>query len=320
MTLARIIKNWNYVDLMRQTPSNSGRWDGVQFTEQPLEVCDYLIVCNHLEQDVNVVCPAESVWGIVQEPPVPEYLWLRKGFEDFSRIYTPDVSLSGPRYHHSHGALAWHVNKTYDELKACPIPEKVKVFSSVNSNKSVRPGHQFRLTFLELLKSRIDQGFDLWGRGFQPLEDKWEGLAPYRYSLAVENCSTPHYWTEKLADCFLSWTMPIYYGATNIFDYFPQESIIWVDISRPEEALDTNRQAVASDLWLRNREAIAYARELILDKYQFFPFFARRIDEVKNSNGNHTQAKKVFLPALLPPGAKKKSVIKKIMAFVRKLI
>jgi len=318
MTIIRILKNWNWPDLMRQTPSCSGKWGDLQFTEQLTEVCDYLIVCNHLEQDINVVCPTEAIWGIVQEPPVPEYLWLREGFKDFSRVYTPDISLNGLRYHYSHGALPWHVNKTYDELKACPVPEKVRSFSSVTSNKSARPGHQLRMSFLDSLKLKINTDIDLWGRGFRPLDDKWDGLAPYRYSLAIENCSAPHYWTEKLADCFLSWTMPIYYGATNIFDYFPREALVWVDISQPEEALDTIRQAISSDLWLRNRESIAYARELVLDKYQFFPFFAQRINEVGDSNSAHARTQKISLPALSAPGVKKQSLTKKILQFLRK--
>ena len=29
--------------------------------------------------------------------------------------------------------------------------------------------------------------FDLFGRGFHPIADKWDGIAPYRYSIAFEN-------------------------------------------------------------------------------------------------------------------------------------
>ena len=30
--------------------------------------------------------------------------------------------------------------------------------------------------------------------------------------------------SEKIADCFLAWTMPIYYGCPRIAEYFPAES------------------------------------------------------------------------------------------------
>src|SRR5687768_17715451 len=57
----------------------------------------------------------------------------------------------------------------------------------------------------------------------------------YRYSLAIENFSGPYYWTEKVIDCYLSWTMPLYFGCTNLADYFPAESFVQIDIHRSEE-------------------------------------------------------------------------------------
>ena len=135
-------------------------------------------------------------------------------------------------------------------------------------------GHRDRLAFLERIKGKL--AFDLYGRGFRFVEDKWDGLAPYRYAIAVENHSNPYYWSEKLFDCFLAWTMPIYYGCTEITRYFPAEAMVQIDINDPD-AVERIREAVASDRWRRNRDAIAHARELVLNSYQFFPFFARAI-------------------------------------------
>ena len=119
------------------------------------------------------------------------------------------------------------------------------------------------MCFLERISGKVE--FDLFGRGFTPLADKWDGLAPYRYSIAVENYRGPDYWTEKIADCFLSWTMPIYYGCTNITDYFPPEAMVLIDIDDIEEAVDKIREAIAQDLWRKNLDAIEYARKLVLE-------------------------------------------------------
>ncbi len=35
--------------------------------------------------------------------------------------------------------------------------------------------------------------FDLYGRGFRHIDDKWEGIAPYRYSIAFENSLATSY-------------------------------------------------------------------------------------------------------------------------------
>ena len=48
----------------------------------------------------------------------------------------------------------------------------------------------------------------------------------YKFHIAVENCSLPNYTTEKLHDCFLTKTVPIYYGSTNVSDYYNMDGIL----------------------------------------------------------------------------------------------
>ncbi len=274
----RIIKDWSAPDLMRQTPHTSGLWDGIEFTLDPVRECDYVIVLNRVPEDTEVFCPPENIWAVMQEPPVKEYKWLQNGYDGFSRIITPDMKLAGPRIMHDSLALPWHVNKSYDELASLKRPEnKLGNISWVTSNAKERLGHQQRMKFLNALQGLID--FDLFGRGFNSIEDKLTGIYPYKYTLAVENYSGKYYWTEKISDCFLSWSMPIYYGCTNINAYFPKESYISIDIAKPKEAADIIKQAVNDRLWEKNLDAIEQSRNLILQKYQFFPYMAAKIRE-----------------------------------------
>jgi len=157
------------------------------------------------------------------------------------------------------------------------------------------------MAFLHRIEGRLE--FDLWGRGFTPIPDKWDGVAPHRYSLAIENFSGPDYWTEKIADCFLSWTMPIYYGCTNIEEYFPKEALVRIDIASPD-AVRIVEETMRSDLWRRSREAIAFARELVLEKHQFFPFVSEQIRRFESANVGSLdpqQREEVRLPAARPP-------------------
>jgi hypothetical protein len=64
------------------------------------------------------------------------------------------------------------------------------------------------------------------GRGYQPFENKQDGLLNYRYSVIIENVKEPDYFTEKLFDCLLCGTLPIYLGAPNIGDYFDVAGMI----------------------------------------------------------------------------------------------
>jgi hypothetical protein len=79
--------------------------------------------------------------------------------------------------------------------------------------------------------------------------------------------------------------MPIYYGCTRITDYFPAESLIQIDINQPDAAMEIIQEAIASNAWQRNLDAIAYARELILNRYQFFPFMVRQIRHFESTYG-----------------------------------
>ncbi|MDQ7035759.1 MAG: glycosyltransferase family 10 [Anaerolineae bacterium] len=221
MTLVRIIKDWDFPDFYRQTPNFRGEWDEIRFTLDAVESCDYLIVINRVPENITITCPPQHIWCITQEPPVPEYEWLQQGFTNFHRAFVQDEHLTGKRYTHGHGALPWWVGKSYDDLKAISAPDKPKQLSWITSNATGRHGHQQRMKFLELMQQHIN--FDLWGKGFQPLEDKWDGLAPYRYALAIENHSSRYYWTEKLMDCFLSWTMQSIMVAPTLMITFQQK-------------------------------------------------------------------------------------------------
>jgi hypothetical protein len=45
-------------------------------------------------------------------------------------------------------------------------------------------------------------------------------LAPFRYSVVMENCIEPHYFTEKILNCLACKTIPIYWGHESVKQYF----------------------------------------------------------------------------------------------------
>jgi hypothetical protein len=59
------------------------------------------------------------------------------------------------------------------------------------------------------------------------VETKRDTLSQYKFSICYENvCDLPGYITEKIFDCFFAGCVPIYWGASNISDYIPQECFI----------------------------------------------------------------------------------------------
>ena len=107
-------------------------------------------------------------------------------------------------------------------IKEPKIYEKSKMISMIASNKAMCEGHKLRLEWVE----RIGDQVDLYGRGFNEIADKEEGLCDYMFSIAIENGQYETYFTEKLLDCFATGTIPIYLGAPDIGEHFNKDGII----------------------------------------------------------------------------------------------
>lgn len=102
------------------------------------------------------------------------------------------------------------------------IYPKTKLISMVLSDKKYLKGHKIRH---EIFKSYL--GIDYYGRGTNnPIEYKEASLKDYYFSIVIENSKTNNYFTEKLLDCFATGTIPIYWGCSNISDFFNPEGII----------------------------------------------------------------------------------------------
>ena len=103
---------------------------------------------------------------------------------------------------------------------------KSKMVSFVTSNKNFTPGHAIRMQVVESMNKAINR-FDLYGRGFNPIDKKEEGLNDYKFSIVIENEFMENWFTEKLVDCFRTKTIPIYKGCPNIKDFYNEKGIIF---------------------------------------------------------------------------------------------
>ncbi len=280
MKQVKIIKNWTEPDLLRQTPGGNGIWDDVQFTFAPKQECDYLIVLNYIPNDYSTIKRPQQVWAFIQEPYIPgKFDWVTEGHEQFSKVFTHYIFNQSEKYIGTQTCLPWHVNKTYDQLISTAIPKKTKNLSWITSNKKSFPGHKARMKFYDNICDNKEIDIDIYGYGINAIEDKWDGLVPYKYSLAIENSSGEHYWTEKIADCFLSYCLPIYYGCTNLNEYFPEDSFIQIDIKDVDTCISIINRTINSTQWEKRLDAIIEARELVLHKHQLFPFVVNQINQ-----------------------------------------
>lgn len=114
------------------------------------------------------------------------------------------------------------------------IHEKTKLVSLIASPKQTTVGHQIRHAIAEKWKNNVDLfggvlGSPRFGEGKKYWGDKTEALAPYMFSVVIENDKYKSYFTEKITDCFATGTIPIYWGTQDIGDYFNHDGIIKLD-------------------------------------------------------------------------------------------
>jgi len=100
--------------------------------------------------------------------------------------------------------------------------------SFLTSSKSWAPGHQIRQNVYEYLKDKEEiNNFSIRSIRTPPRIDSKELIFKNaKFSIIIENESTPNWITEKLIDCFITKTVPIYWGAPNVGDYFDEDGIL----------------------------------------------------------------------------------------------
>ena len=256
----------------KQTPELSGMWKDLVGVSN-IKEADYCIILGGNRTIINFD-PDKTIY-VKREPDFIESEPLHLGHSILWR--------------NSHCGVTWWVNKSYDELKNMSYIKKEKEISCIVSAK-----HAHRLAFIQKMMEKNNL-VDLFGRGHRTFKDKprykgsleyngnckFLGLAPYEYSIVLENSQEKNYWTEKLADAFLSWCIPIYWGCPNIDNFFDSNSYRTIDIRDPDP-LDTIKKIISKPIDNDSIELIRNSRNKILDEYNIWEIVRKKVEEIEN--------------------------------------
>ena len=102
-------------------------------------------------------------------------------------------------------------------------PKKTKLISMVSSDKEECELHIERKRIARKYKDKIDVYGTIDGGEFA---DPIDTLRDYKYAVVIENYIDNIWFSEKLLNCFATKTIPIYYGARDIDEYFDGKGII----------------------------------------------------------------------------------------------
>jgi len=203
----------------RLTPYITWLWDRGPINNDVTVFSD-----SHLEE---AAChPSSCKIAILIEPPVVSgyaYEFIRVHSDLFQYIFTFDESLLSI----SNKFIPYTWGTPWIGKPERKIYTKDRMVSIIASSKNFAEGHRLR----HEVANRYRDSMELLGNGYRAIGNKTEGLAPYRYSVTIENCKIDSYFSEKLLDCFLTGTVPIYWGCPRIADFFDPDGIIVFDTS-----------------------------------------------------------------------------------------
>jgi hypothetical protein len=180
------------------------------------------------EPSLYLRAPLEKRFGLLLEPsPVSPSVALSLGHGPcFRAIFTHDPLLlrTSSVFRRNLFGTSWSFR---EEDRVAP-PEKTGIFSMITSRRATTAGHRLRLRLARDLHRRQAEvaifGRDIpWGP-FLP--DRRDGVAPFLFTVAVENCRKPNYFTEKLVDCFVTRTVPLYWGCPNVAEFFDPAGLL----------------------------------------------------------------------------------------------
>lgn len=284
-------------NILKQTPRLSGKWGDFQFfINEGVDECDYWVVFDYLPKEETASCPKENTIFIAGESSsVKKY--NKKFLNQFSKIITCQRRIKHPNIYHMAPGHSWYAKKSYDELSGNDNVKKSKLISLVVSNKSGTSGHKKRLDFCLKLKKHFGDKIDIFGRGINDFDDKWDVLAPYKYSIAIENSVEQDWMTEKIGDCFTTLTFPFYYGCPNIDKYYNKDSYELIDLNDFEKSCAIIEKIINDgDHYNQHLKSLIESKDKYLNQYSLIPLVANFIKNEYREADNPTAKRVVIVP------------------------
>jgi len=177
-----------------------------------------ILTDNHLTQVENLSGKKIIGWLIESPAITPSaYKYIFNNYDKFDKVYTFKKTLldMSNKFELLPSGNCWILP---DDRK---VHSKTKLISIISSNKKQTYGQQLRHKIIN-----THNNIDVYGNGYNPIDNKISGLKDYMFSVVIENHREDYFFTEKLIDCLVTGTIPIYYGCPSISKFFDDDAIL----------------------------------------------------------------------------------------------
>jgi len=194
----------------------------------------------------NVNIPADIYCQIEPEVILPVQNYLINNYKKYKYIITYNSEL----LEKCPNAKLMLYGTTWISLnQSINLPNKKYLLTTLVGNKIWTESQKFRHVLYNLQEFiSIPKIFyrsenvlnilkDYGNNPILPDNNKYNMLKESQFHLTIENCSVKNYFSEKLCDALMTKNIPIYYGCTNIDQYFDTTGWIILESTDPSEFL-----------------------------------------------------------------------------------
>ena len=329
-----------FTSISKFLPQGKNIWKGCQFfVNEDVKDPDYWIVIDDIGKDKEfATIRKDRVFFCTDEVPfVTFYFDDTKFLDQFYKVISPH-----PVYNHNNVESALSLTPitintvygeslfkydpvyNYDNMIAQDRVEKTKTLSIIASSKGAQGNnmtdfHKIRYHFAQRLKEHFKDKIDLYGYGYNEIKNRADAIVPYKYHVCLENQSTYNIITEKLYASYLALSYPIYWGAPNITDFFPKESITSMNILDFKGSVQAIEKVLEEDPYDDSLPFLVKAKNDVLNKYSTFQRISTICEDDNKARGQNDIARSEVVvqsrDSFIVKESKRKKKIKNIMKY-----
>lgn len=285
------------IPMHKQFPTEKQVWGDYEFIlGERCDECDIVVVLDTLTKPLNVRC---KEGGVICFPMEAESIkrYSKEYLQQFDSIFSfqdyilkmPNAKLSIPPFPwmliYDFYAMDDTVYDKYDYFKMPELSEnRINKFCLFTSNKKMSRGHCDRIHFVEEIQKTIPGLVDIYGKGFNKVDVKYDVMTKYKYCIVIENDSVPYWRTEKLSDSILAGCFSLYYGDPKINEQFSTREVEPLNIFDVDSSVKRIKEIIAEDLYEDRIDDVVRARNKVLQNWNTFSIIADCLDNIKLSN------------------------------------
>jgi hypothetical protein len=182
-----------------------------------------------------------------------------------------------------------------DDVKNIDISIKKFNMSCVTGDKLLTIGHKFRhdIFYRQLEINSLPTTFYISGfseklpninnnpKILRESNNKIDIFKESQFSLVIENSRQKNYFTEKICDCILTKTIPIYYGCPNISEYFDVTGWIILNNESVDELI-SKLSILTSDYYMKYINIIEKNAEIVKQYVDITENINRALNTIKD--------------------------------------